>query len=142
MEIKKEMRNELLKRQEIEVVIESEKNPSFNEARKTIAEKYAKPEENVDVYSIMGKFGRKKFDVKAYIYDTKNDLETIKKLQLTRKKRKELVKQAEDEKKKSEEERKAEGGEKKTGEGESKQEEEKKIEENKEIKEAKPEEAA
>jgi len=96
MEIKGDMRNELMKRQEIEIIIESEKNPSFENARNIIAEKFSKLNENIDVFNIIGGFGKRKFKIKAHIYDSKQDLDIIKKLQLTRKKKKELMKQTEE----------------------------------------------
>lgn len=75
MEIKKENKNELMKRKEISFLLESAKNPSFAEMKKLIAEKYSKSEENIDVYNIKGKFGRNTFLVKAYVYDSKEALE-------------------------------------------------------------------
>ncbi|MBS3080735.1 hypothetical protein J4221_04650 [Candidatus Pacearchaeota archaeon] len=125
MEIKNEIRNSLLKRQELEMVIEADKNPSFEEAKNIIAEKFLKPIETIDAYNIIGKFGKNKFEIKAYIYDSKEDFEKIKALQLTRKKRKELAKQADEEKKKAEEEKK------KVKESNSEEEKEKVVEEKK-----------
>jgi len=89
MEIKKDIRNELFKRQEVRLEIQSENSPSFDEVRKEIVEKFGKPEENMDVYNIKGRFGKKVFMVDAYIYDSKEDLEKIKALQKTSKQRKE-----------------------------------------------------
>ncbi len=122
VEIKKENKNELLKRKEIEIVIESVKNPSFDEAKKIISEKFSIPEERINVYNIIGGFGRKNFSIKAYIYDSKKDLEQIKKLQLTRKKKKEIINQALEEKKKAEEEGKKAEEKKKKSEEEKKKE--------------------
>lgn len=88
MEYKKNIRNELMKRQELSFLIESVKNPTFNEMRKLISEDLKKPEELIDVYNILGKFGRKTFLIKAYIYDSKEDFEKIKNLSKTKKQRK------------------------------------------------------
>lgn len=99
MEIKKEFKNELVKRKEISFILESEKNPSFDEMRKLISEKYSKPEENISVLSVYGKFGRNTFLVKAYVYDSKADFE--KGIQKSGKQRRE-EKKAEQEKLKAE----------------------------------------
>jgi len=103
MEIRKDTRNELFKRQELSLVVEGDKNPGFSEVRKQISEKVGKPEENVDVLKVEGSFGQKKFDVEAHVYDSKEDLDAIGQLRLTKKQR--------DEAKKAEEE-KSESGEK------------------------------
>lgn len=112
MEIKKEIDNGLLKRKEIIFLIDSDKNPSFSDMKKLISEKFSKPEENIDVYNIKGKFGRKTFLVKAFVYDSKEALE--KAVHKSRKQRREEkkalfdAKKAEAEaKKKAEEEAKA-----------------------------------
>ncbi|MDP2938730.1 MAG: hypothetical protein Q8O13_01415 [Candidatus Omnitrophota bacterium] len=90
MKITKETRNELFSRKEVNFIIESEKNPSFSDTRKIVAEHFKKPEENIEVYSIYGKFGRKTFLVKSYIYDSKKDLDNA--VQKTQKQRKEEAK--------------------------------------------------
>ena len=109
MEIKKDLKNELFKRHEIEAVIESDKNPGFVEVKKMIASETSKPEENIDVYNIKSVFGRSSFKVFAYVYDSKEDLE--KAIQKTQKQRKEKEKAAE-ETKKTETEKPVESGEK------------------------------
>jgi len=50
MKIEKDIRNELLKRQELVVSLESEKNPSFEEVKKKISEELGKSDENIDVF--------------------------------------------------------------------------------------------
>lgn len=77
MEIIKDTRNELLGQREICILIESEKNPNFQEMRKKLSEKFEKPEDVVDVYNIKGSFGSHKFKVYAYIYDSKKNSENI-----------------------------------------------------------------
>jgi len=71
----KDIRNDLLKRQEVSIILEAEKNPGFEEMKKKISEEFKKPEEVVDVYNIKGSFGSKEFKIDAYIYDSKEDLE-------------------------------------------------------------------
>lgn len=88
MEFQKNIRNGLLKRQEVSLIVERDKNPSFDEMKKIISEESSNPEENIDVYNINGKFGRGTFLIKAYIYDFKEELEKIKELSKTKKQRK------------------------------------------------------
>lgn len=85
METKTNFRNDLFKRQELIFELESEKTPSFAEAKKLISENFKKPEEAIDVYKSEGKFGRKVFIIGAYVYDSKEDL--IKAIQKTKKQR-------------------------------------------------------
>ncbi|MBS3093038.1 hypothetical protein J4456_00475 [Candidatus Pacearchaeota archaeon] len=87
--MKNEKRNELFKRTEIEFVIESEINPTYEEVRNMVAEKYSKPAENVDVLTVKGNFGKQSFNSIVYVYDTTEKLAEIKSLEKTRKKRKE-----------------------------------------------------
>jgi ribosomal protein S24E len=103
METKKQIRNDMFRRQEVSFVLEAEKNPNFDECRKLISEKFSKPEENIDVYGVRGSFGSKSFVIKAYVYDSKEDLQ--KAVQKTGKQR-EAEKKAEEERKKAEEEAK------------------------------------
>lgn len=107
MEIKKNLRNELMKRHELTAELESEKNPGFEETKKMLAEKFSKPEEAIEVYGVKGSFGKKCFIIKANIYDSEKDLETMIILSKTQKQRKaeaEEKKKAEEEKKKAREE--------------------------------------
>jgi len=99
MELKKNIKNSLMKRQEVSYLVESEKNPTFSEMKQKISAEMKKPEETIDVYGVQGKFGRRTFLIKAYVYDSKEDLETIKNLSKTKKQR--IA--GEEEKKKAEE---------------------------------------
>jgi len=110
MEVEKDTRNELFKRQELVAVMESDSNPSFADVRKEIAEKVGKAEDCVDVFDVQSNFGKKSFKIRANVYDSKEDLDAIGKLGLTRKQRKEGVKEATEEKKEGESEA---GGEEK-----------------------------
>jgi len=92
METNKDIRNELFKRQELALEIEGDKNPGFAEVRKQIAEKFGKPEGNIDLLRVKGNFGNSRFNVEAYIYDSKEDLDSMQKLKMTSKQRKEEVK--------------------------------------------------
>jgi ribosomal protein S24E len=107
MELKKNIKNALMKRQEVSYLVEDKKNPSFPEMQKQISEEMKKPEELIDVYAIQGKFGRDTFLVKAYVYDSKKDFDSIKILNKTKKQRTaetEAKKKAEEEAKKAKEE--------------------------------------
>jgi len=102
MEIKLNTRNDLFNRNEINAEIKTEKNPSFDGVKKMLSEEIGKPEENINVYNITGRFGLKKFDIDAYVYDSKKDLEKAR--QITNKQRK----QEKEDSKKAYEEAKAE----------------------------------
>jgi len=97
METKTDTRNDLFKRNEIQIVVEAEKNPSFEEAKKMVVEQTGKPEENLDVHGVKGSFGSNNFIISASVYDSKEDLE--KAIQKTKKQRTEEAKAAEDVKK-------------------------------------------
>ena len=104
MKIQKEIKNDLAKRKEIEFEVEAGKNPGFDEMKKLLSEKISKAEDCIDVYGIKGSFGKNKFLVKAYVYDSKKDLEAA--VQKTAKQRKEETKLAEEAKKAEEEAKK------------------------------------
>ncbi|MBT4166082.1 hypothetical protein HOE04_03530 [archaeon] len=91
MEIKKDFQNNLFKRQEISGELESEKNPSFEDVKKLIAAELNKPEETIQIKNIKGGFGKDVFHIDANIYETKEDLESIKNLSKTKKQRTEEV---------------------------------------------------
>src|SRR3989344_9135832 len=84
MEIKQDKKNELIKRRELIFNFEGT-GISFNEAKKQIAEKIKKDEDLIDVYSIIGKFGRHRFEISADVYDSKNDLEVLKNMRMSKK---------------------------------------------------------
>jgi ribosomal protein S24E len=98
MNILKDFKNELLKRREIKMVVESQKNPSYEEAMKTVSGEFKAQEEAIVVKGIHGKFGRKTFLIEALIYDSKEDKE---KTEQKSKKEKEAEKAAQKEAEKS-----------------------------------------
>lgn len=108
MEIKQNMRNDLFKRQELVFELEANKNPSFEDVRIKISEDLKKPEGNVDVLSVHGKFGKNVFIIKANVYDSQDDKEKSVSMRKTQKQRKAERKAAEEAKKKAEEEAKSE----------------------------------
>ena len=99
-------RNELLKRAEVSFTLESEKNPTYDEMKKIISEKFSKPEEQIHILHVLGHFGKRNFLVQAHVYDEMKNFESVKKLEKTRKQKKEETKQIADENKKAEEEKK------------------------------------
>jgi len=74
-DILKTENNILLGREELKLIIKTDKTPSFADVVKLIAEQVKKPEESIFVEGIKGKFGRESFLVKAYVYKTKEDKE-------------------------------------------------------------------
>jgi len=101
MQIIENIRNELLKRNEIIALVESEKNPGFDEMKKQVSEQVGKSGENIEVFNIKGSFGSKEFKINANIYDSKEDLEKNK--MKTKKQRKAENKGAEKKEEKKEE---------------------------------------
>ena len=71
MEIKKDTKNELMNRREIQAIITADKTPSFAEVAKLFAEHFKAGEDSIMVEKIGGKFGRNTFLLSASIYDTK-----------------------------------------------------------------------
>lgn len=71
MKVQKDAKNELMKRREVSLVVESEKNPSYAEALKIIADHFKANEEAVMVEKVGGKFGKSTFLINASIYDNK-----------------------------------------------------------------------
>ena len=107
METKKDIRNELMKRQEVSVILDSEKNPGFVEMAEKLSSEFKVPAENFDVYNIQGKFGRDTFLVKAYIYDSKEDKLKMLDLRKTKKQKKAEASAKLEEAKKAKEEKDA-----------------------------------
>ncbi|MCU0642585.1 MAG: hypothetical protein MUF61_03375 [archaeon] len=77
MKIIKDTKNDLLKRREVKLVINAERNPGMDSAIKTIAEQLKVPEYTVVVKTLKSKFGRDTFLIDSYIYNTKEDRERI-----------------------------------------------------------------
>jgi ribosomal protein S24E len=71
MKVKKDFKNELLNRREVEVIVTADKTPSFADMAKKLAEHFKAHEDNIMMEKVGGKFGRSTFLVKACIYDNK-----------------------------------------------------------------------
>lgn len=75
METIEDKHNFLANRREVKIVVEAEKNPSFDEAINMTAEHFKSEKGNVAIKEIKGKFGRDTFLISSYIYKTKEDME-------------------------------------------------------------------
>jgi len=73
----KDLRNELLKRREVKLIVKENKNPGFANALKIIAEQFNAKEENIAVKEVKSKFGRDTFLIDAFIYDSIEDKNRI-----------------------------------------------------------------
>ncbi|MEM4271825.1 MAG: hypothetical protein QXD13_01930 [Candidatus Pacearchaeota archaeon] len=73
----KDFRNNLLKRREVKLVVDAEKNPGFANASKIFADELKAKEELVVIKGIKSKFGRKTFLIDGLIYDSVQDKEKI-----------------------------------------------------------------
>jgi len=72
-----DLRNELLKRREVKLIIRENKNPGFANALKIITEQFNAKEENIVVKEVKSKFGKDTFLIDAFIYDSVADKERI-----------------------------------------------------------------
>jgi ribosomal protein S24E len=118
MENLKKIKNNLMEREEIEFTIENDLTPSKEEIIKSLSEKLKKPEENIIVESIRGKFGSNTFSVSVLVYDS---VESRKKYEvISKKEKKKRAKEEEDRKKKEGEMKKKEEEETKKKEEEKK----------------------
>jgi len=77
MEVKYEKENPLLHRKEVTAILHSEANPSVSDIAKKIADKFKTEEDKLAIKSIKGKFGRRTFLIKAFVYKSKEDKEKI-----------------------------------------------------------------
>jgi ribosomal protein S24E len=77
MTIVNDFKNNLLKRREIEVVVQADKNPGLDQAKKLVAEQIGVSEEVVAVKTLTSRFGRDTFTINAFVYDSLKDKEQI-----------------------------------------------------------------
>jgi len=73
----KDVRNEFLKRREVEVVIDNHGNPGLKESKKVIVEKFKGSEPVIVIKHLGSEFGKKEFVIDAFIYDSVEDLKNI-----------------------------------------------------------------
>jgi len=74
MNIIKDFRNDLLKRREVEAIMEADSNPGLNASKKAIAEELKASEDVIVVKTVRGKFGSNEFLIEAFVYDSADDL--------------------------------------------------------------------
>lgn len=77
MEIVKETKNDLLKRKEILFKLDSDSNPGFETARKTLADKMKVEDDKIAIKFVKNNFGTHSFIVEAFVYNSKEDKERI-----------------------------------------------------------------
>lgn len=73
IKIIEEKENPLFKRKEIKLEVSAAVTPSHGEAREIISSKFSKPEENIRIKNILGRFGSKEFTIRANIYESEED---------------------------------------------------------------------
>ncbi len=71
----KEFRNDLLKRKEIQFLVEAPKNPGFAQVQNDCAHHFKVEADRVAVKKISSSFGSDKFMAEVFIYDTVADKE-------------------------------------------------------------------
>jgi ribosomal protein S24E len=72
-----ELRNDLLKRKEVQIVIRSEKNPGLSAAKEFAVKKFNAENDCVAVKFLRNNFGRKDFLAEIFIYDNAQDMMRI-----------------------------------------------------------------
>lgn len=75
MDIIKDFKNDLLKRREVKLIINAEKNPGIISATKMIAEHLKATDDVVVVKELKSKFGMDSFLIDAFIYNSIHDRE-------------------------------------------------------------------
>ena len=73
----KDVKNLLLKRRELKVLLEAPSNPGFANSTKMIADQFKASEDVIIVKEIKSKFGRNTFLIDAFIYDSAADKKMI-----------------------------------------------------------------
>ena len=77
MQVINNHRNDLLKRREMLIEIESASNPGIPESKKIIAKLGDSTEDSVTIKKITSKFGRKTFTIEANVYDSPDKMNDI-----------------------------------------------------------------
>ncbi len=77
MNVIKDFRNDLLKRKEVKIVINAEKNPGIISSAKIVADNFKVDENLVVLKTLKSKFGRDTFLIEAFIYNSLADKEMI-----------------------------------------------------------------
>ncbi|MFA5357778.1 MAG: 30S ribosomal protein S24e [archaeon] len=99
LDVKKNNRNELLKRSEVIAETEDKATPSRNALREKLSAMLNAPQERIIVEKVETGFGNKKATVYAKIYDTKEQLMKIEQKHMLKRNFKEEMERLEKEKK-------------------------------------------
>ncbi|MBU0466242.1 MAG: 30S ribosomal protein S24e [Nanoarchaeota archaeon] len=77
MNILNDKKNNLLKRREVQFILESDSNLGYENCKKAAISHFKIPETNVVVKSVKNNFGSKEFVCKVFIYDSEQDKHKI-----------------------------------------------------------------
>lgn len=69
----KDLKNSLMNRREVKLIVESPSNPGFSNAAKMVADECKAKEELIAVKEVKSKFGRNTFLIDAFIYHSLDD---------------------------------------------------------------------
>ena len=75
MEILEDKNNFLTNRRELNFLLESDKTPSYSESLVILEKEFKINPENSVIKAVKGKFGRSKFFISAFVYNSKEDKE-------------------------------------------------------------------
>ena len=73
MKIIQDIKNNLLKRREIKLVMNADSNPGFEGAKKAVLSQIKTPEENIAIKFVKNNFGTKEFLIEVFVYDSVED---------------------------------------------------------------------
>ena len=73
----KDLKNELLHRREVKLIVNEKSNPGIKNGLKIVAEHFKADENLIVIKQLKSKFGRDTFLIDAYLYDSIKDKETI-----------------------------------------------------------------
>lgn len=72
-----EKENSLFNRKEIQINMNLEATPSYEQAKKFIAEKFSVSEDCIEIKKVDARFGKIDFIIYAHIYNSKEEKESI-----------------------------------------------------------------
>jgi ribosomal protein S24E len=74
MNFKKNVKNNLINRNEIIAIIEEPSNPGFEKSKQILSTELKTSPENIAVRSVRGKFGSNEFTIEAHVYNSVEEL--------------------------------------------------------------------
>lgn len=75
MKVLSNKENILLNRNEVKIIVEAEKNPSYDEALVMLTKEFKAVPEAIAIHQVKGKFGRRTFLISAFVYKSQEDKE-------------------------------------------------------------------